>query len=141
MTTKQIEDVRYKTIYVAADGTEFDDRDTCETYDRSFACVMRSRLKAISISTSTEEDIFYTGSCENEVFVVIPKTLSDIDCIKQFAYALGTGEERVSKWIDDSDINKPILVTIGYNNEWIYVSRLETIVKNAVGDKFVLQSV
>ena len=102
---------------------------------------MRSRLKAISINTSTEEDIFYTGSCENEIFVVIPKTLSDIDCIKQFAYALGTGEERVSKWIDDSDINKPILVNIGYNNEWIYVSRLETIVKNAVGDKFVLQSV
>jgi len=141
MTTKQIEDVRYKTIYVAADGTEFDDASACETYDRSFACVMRSRLKEIAINTSTEEDIFYTGSCENEIFVVIPKTSQDIDCIKQFAYALGTSEERVSKWIDDSDINKPILVTMGYNNEWIFVSRLETIVKNAVGDKFVLQSV
>ena len=141
MTTKQIENITktYTTVYVAADGKEFDDEEACSTYDKSFACAMKSYLRDMSIrETSTEEDLFYTGSCENEVFIVVPKTQKDILHIKQFAIGLGTSEERVDKWIDDGDIDTVILVTVGYNNDWVYISRLNTIIKNIVGENYKL---
>lgn len=141
MTTKQIENITktYTTVYVAADGKEFYDKEACSTYDKSFACAMKSYLRDMSIrETSNEEDLFYTGSCENEVFIVVPKTQEDILHIKQFAIGLGTSEERVSKWIDNNDIDSVILVTVGYNDDWVYVSRLNTIIKNIVGENYKL---
>ena len=139
MKEKQIEEKSYRTVYVAVDGREFDDKSTCLKYDKSFACVMKSYLNDMSIrETSTEEDLFYTGSCENEVFIVMPKTEEDILHIKQLAIGFGESEERVSKQIDNSDINSIILVTIGYNDDWAYVCRLNTIIKNIVGEKYKL---
>lgn len=143
MTTKQIENVTktYTTVYVAVDGKEFTDEDACLTYEKSFACAMKSYLRDMSIrEPSTEEDLFYTGSCENEVFIVVPKTKEDILHIKQFAIGLGISEKRVSKWIDDSDIDTVILVTVGYNDDWVYVSRLNTIIENIAGANYKLIS-
>ena len=143
MTTKQIENITktYRTVYVAADGKEFDDEETCRTYEKSFACAMKSYLRDMSIrESSTEEDLFYTGSCENEVFIVVPKTKEDILHIKQFAFGLGTSEEYVNKWIDDSDIDNVILITVGYANDWVFISRLNTIITNICGTKYTLVS-
>ena len=141
MTTKQIQDVNYRTVYVASDGKEFDDAETCRTYERSYACAMKSYLKDMSIrETCNEEDLFDTGSCETEVFVVLPKSKEDILRIKQIAIGFCCSEENVNKCIDDSDINSVILVTIGYNNEWACISRLNNILKNIVGEKYKLVS-
>lgn len=143
MTTKQIENITktYTTVYVATDGKEFDDKDTCRTYEKSFACAMKSYLRDMSIrESSTEEDLFYTGSCENEIFIVVPKTKEDILHIKQFAIGLGTSEETANRWIDDSDIDTVILITVGYDNDWVFISRLNTIIKNIVGEKYIIVS-
>ena len=139
MVTKQIEQKSYIKVYVACDGKEFTDSDACKTYEKTFACAMKSYLRDMSIrEPSTEDDLFYTGSCENEVFVVIPKTKEDILHIKQIAIGFGTSEETVNKWIDDSDIDSIILVTIGCCNDWAYVCRLDKIIKNIVGEKYKL---
>lgn len=141
MITKQIEEhaIKYRTVYIAADGTEFDDETTCHTYEKSLACALKTNLKEMSIrDTSTEEDLFYTGSCETEVFVVVPKTKEDILHIKQLAFGFGASEDQVSNWISEEDIDSVLLVTIGYNNEWAYVSRLNNIIKNIVGEKYKL---
>ena len=139
MITKQIEQKSYVNVYVACDGKEFDDSDACRTYEKTFACAMKSYLRDMSIRESvTEEDLFYTGSCENEVFVVIPKTKEDILHIKQIAIGFGNSEEIVNKWIDDSDIDSIILVTIGCCNDWTYVCRLNNIIKIIFGEKYKL---
>ena len=129
----------YDVSYEASDGRMFDDKEACLKYEKSLACALKSNLRDMSIrETSTEEDLFYTGSCENEVFIVMPKTEEDILHIKQVAIGFGNSEERVSKQIDNSDINSIILVTIGYNDEWAFVARLNTIIKNIVGEKYKL---
>ncbi len=139
MVTKQVEQKSYVNVYVACDGKEFADSGACKTYEKTFACAMKSYLKDMSIrESSTEEDLFYTGSCESEVFVVIPKTKEDILHIKQIAIGFGSSEETVNGWIDESDINSVILVTIGYDNDWVYISRLNKIIKNIVGEKYKL---
>ena len=140
MTTKQIENVTktYTTVYVAADGTEFDDKDACKMYDKSFACVMKSMLNKIAINSSTEEDLFYTGSCETDVLVVIPKTEEDILHIKQLAIGLGMSEDNVNRRISESDINKIILIDIGYGNEWAFVSRFDDMVDKITAGKYKL---
>lgn len=141
MITKQIEEhaVNYRTVYVATDGKEFDDETTCRTYEKSLACALKTNLKEMSIrDTSTEEDLFYTGSCETEVFIVVPKTKEDILHIKQVAFGFGASEIQVNNWISEEDIDSVILVTIGYNNEWVYITRLNNIVKNIVGEKYKL---
>lgn len=141
MTTKQVEDriVTTRTVYVATDGREFDDKDECRKYERTFACAMKSYLKDLSIrEAATEEDLFYTGSCETQVYVVIPKTKEDILHIKQIAIGLGASEQTASNWVNEEDIDKILIVTLGYADEWIYISRFENIIKNVVGEKYKL---
>lgn len=139
MKEKQIEEKSYRTVYVAVDGREFDDKNACLKYDKSFACVMKSYLNDMAIRpSSTEEDLFYAGNSDTEVFVVIPKNKEDILRIKQVAIGFGTPEDRVNTWINESDINSVILVTIGCDNDWVYISRLNNILKNIVGEKYKL---
>ena len=126
----------YKTVYVAADGTEFDDRDECAKYDKSAVGVLKGRVKAMAIKDANEEDIFNCGNSENRVLVCIPKNQADIDDIKQLIFATGGNASYADKV--DGCINKVVLVFFCYD-DYIYIDTLDDVVFRATDGKYKLE--
>ena len=138
MKEKKIENVTYATVYVATDGTEFNTKEDCAKYERTYACALKSRLMAMAINENSEEDMFSRGSCDASVIVVIPRSEKDIDTIKQYAIGLSCTEEQVSRQISDADINMPVTITIGYDNDWCYIQTVSSLVDHITNGAFKL---
>lgn len=136
MEERKVELLSYKTVYVAADGTEFDDRDECEKYDRSAVGVLKGRVKEMAIKDANEDDIFNCGNCENRVLVCIPKNQEDIDDIKQLIFATGGNASYADKV--DGCINKVVLVFFCYD-DYIYIDTLDDVVFRATDGKYKLE--
>lgn len=130
----KIEDITYHYVYEAADGTQFDDKQECIVYENSAIGVIKGRIKEFCIKETTEDDLFHAGSCDNEVWVCVPKTLDDIDKIRQFLLITGNSEERVNRLKDDQ-VGRVVFVYIGYNNEWSWFRTLDDILEYALGNK------
>ena len=138
MKEKKIKNITYSTVYVANDGTEFDTKVDCAKYERTYACALKSHLIAMAINENSEEDMFARGSCDSSVIVVIPRSEKDIDTIKQYAIGLGCTEYQVSSQISDADINMPVTITTGYDNEWCYIQSVSTLVDHITNGAFKL---
>lgn len=136
MEERKVELLSYKTVYVAADGTEFDDRTECEKYDKSAVGVLKGRVKAIAIKDTNEEDIFSCGNSENRVLVCIPKSQEDIDTIKQLIFATGGNKSYADKV--DGYINKVVLVFFCYD-DYIYIDTVDDVVFRATDGKYKLE--
>jgi hypothetical protein len=58
-------------IYSAMDGTEFNTIEECRKYENSAKCVLLTKYKeCCDVITSSEEELFYVGSCDNIIDVV-----------------------------------------------------------------------
>lgn len=130
MEIKQVENVvkTTKTVFVAVDGTEFDRQDECERYEKSFTGVMRGYLKKIAIKCDSEEAIYMSGSCDNNCFVVVPKTEDDIIKIKQAAVGSGQRPESAEIAMKDVVPGDVVMITFGYDNEWAYIDTLNRVI-------------
>lgn len=138
MKEKKIENITYATVYVANDGTEFCTKEDCIKYEKTYACALKSRLMAMAINEDSEENMFARGSCNSSVMVVIPRSEKDIDTIKQYAIGMGHTEEQISTRISDADINMPVTITIGYNNDWCYIQTVSSLVDFITRGEFKL---
>lgn len=136
MKEKKIENVSYTTVYVATDGTEFNTKEDCAKYERTYACALKSRIMAMAINENSEEDMFARGSCDNSVMVVVPRSEKDIDTIRQYAIGLGCSEESVSRRISDADIDMPVTITTGYDHEWCYIETVSSLVDHITNGAF-----
>lgn len=135
MKERKVELMSYKTVYVAADGTEFDDPNECTKYDKSAVGVLKGRVKEMAIKDANEDDIFNCGNCENRVLVCIPKNQEDIDTIKQLIFATGGYESYANKV--DGCINKVVLVFC--YDDYIYIDTLDDVVFRATDGKYKLE--
>ncbi len=70
-------------VYVANDGTEFNDRDECQKYEDSAEGVILAKIKSLVINDIAEEEILGWGSSDNTVWVVRPKSQDDVNTILQ----------------------------------------------------------
>ena len=58
-------------VYSAMDGTEFNTIEECRKYENSAKCVLLAKYKeCCDVITSSEEELFYVGSCDNIIDVV-----------------------------------------------------------------------
>lgn len=136
MKERKVELLSYKTVYVAADGTEFDDPNECTKYDKSAVGVLKGRVKAMAIKDTNEEDIFSCGNSENRVLVCVPKNQEDIDTIKQLIFATGGNKSYADKV--DGYINKVVLIFFCYD-DYIYVDTVDDVVFRATDGKYKLE--
>lgn len=137
METKKIERVSYDEVYVAVDGLEFEQKDTCLKYEKTLACALRAKLVPMMIRSGSEDDIFYAGSCDNTTYVLLPKTPDDIVTIRQVAIGMSGGYGGYDH-VTDEMIGQVVLLTIGYTSEWSSVVTLDSIVKCATNGQFKL---
>jgi len=140
METKQIEIKNYKTVYVAMDGTEFDDANECRTYDSSALGVIKGRLAKMATWHGSECDLYGgAGSDENDTFVVVPKTDAEVMMVQQAMFASHDGnKDRQQKNADRVVLGRPVAVTFSYNDEYTWTTALDEIIKVATAGKFKL---
>lgn len=140
METKKIEIVNttYREVYVAADGTEFNDKNECAKYEASAVCVLKGRLAKMALYRGSEDDVFGTGSDETDAFVVVPKDEEEVKTCQQVAYMLSWCDECRNMHAERVKIGTPIVVVFSWDDEDAWIVDLSEIVRHATGGKFRL---
>lgn len=127
METRQIEMKSYKTVYVAVDGTEFEDRNECERYDKSAMGVVKGRVKKLAVKV-TDGWTAVGGDSDHEVWIVVPKTPEDVSSIRQLLvlYENTNPSDEL-----EEQIGKPVFLIWNYDRAYMWFKTLESIVKFA----------
>ena len=125
MKTKKVETTSFYEVYVAADGREFNDREACVQYEKTFKCAIRSMIAELAISKTTEYCMFEAGCDDNKAYALIPRNSEDILRLKQFMSACDSNPDQVT----DDMIGKKVIVTCGYDEDWAEVRTLDSIIE------------
>lgn len=129
---RKVQDEKVIVEYEANDGTVFSDASECDKYEKTCICAIKARLKQIAIKAESE-DCLLDGSCETMMYVVQPKSDADIFVIQQaLSYQSSNNAERVS----GDDIGRVLLVGFTYGDEYVFVMKLDEIVKNITDGKW-----
>lgn len=72
MEAKLIDVIIKKNVYVAYDGTEFDNGDECHKYENTAVGALMTQIKPLAVNHMTEYDFFkmYCGSEEYDYYIV-----------------------------------------------------------------------
>lgn len=72
METKQVDVIVKKNVYVAYDGTEFDNGDECHKYENTAVGALMAQITPHAVNKMTEYDFFrtYCGSEEHDYYIV-----------------------------------------------------------------------
>ena len=131
---KEVVTKTFVSVYVANDGTEFNDADECKKYDDSAEGVLNARLRKIILKDDVEENIFNFG-CDNVVLVVKPTTKDDKQLIMQMYLLknphlrendrfnhLERAQNLIDRAISEDDV---LIVGCGYDCDsfWFYGTR------------------
>lgn len=127
METKQIEVKSFKTVYVAADGTEFNDKEECRKYDESALGVLKGRVKKLATKVSNEADLLGSGNGDDESWVIIPKSADEVALIRQLLSLMGMKAEHTE--FLESQIGKVIWLTQSYDQDYMWFDTLESLTK------------
>ena len=121
------------TVYVASDGTEFENAEECEKYEKSAEGVLYAKYAPKVVKTIDEETLFGTGNCDSNVEIVRIEKQEDADLILQILllenpyYAKEENKERLSekRQILEKAIGDYVVIGRGWEMDsfWIYGSR------------------
>ena len=133
---KEIVTKSTQTVYVANDGTEFENAEECKKYEKSARGVLYAKYAPKLVKISDEESLFGMGCCDNDVEIVRVETQEDADLILQILLLENSWydtDERRKEVIDviNSAIGDFLLVGRGYDHDsfWLYGSRKSFIEK------------
>lgn len=130
---KEIVTKSTKTVYVANDGTEFENAEECKKYEKSARGVLYAKYEPMVVKTSDEYEIFGVGCEDNTVEIVCVKTQEDADILLQILflenpyYTDENHKERREKAVEtvNSAIGDFLLVGRGYELDcfWFFGTR------------------
>ncbi len=137
METKKIEVVNktYVEIYIATDGTEFNDKEQCVAYEKSAAGVLKGRMVKFALDApKTECDLYGgAGSDENRVYVVVPKTDDDVKTLEQLIHLKAYNKDAAAEKIA---VGKVFVVTFSYDEEDMWITDLNNLVRAATAEQY-----
>lgn len=87
MRTEEREIKRYKTIYIANDGTEFETQEQCERYEKTAQCAIHAAFKSLPVQTTPDildSDIFPYFACEDNVIAVKIRNVTDLEIVNRW---------------------------------------------------------
>lgn len=117
----------YKEVFVAMDGTEFSNREECETYEKSATTVINGRFNALVKKVCSDfGDWLYMFSCEDTLFVVYIADENDLTAVNMWIQhhgAVGTHEANNLKLLGGDAIGTyQVLSDDGYGDYYFYGS-------------------
>ena len=112
-------------VYVAIDGTEFDNADKCKEWEKSLECMVNAGWKKIPKSCICEESFLWGGCCDDYIYIIKPRSLDDIKIINMYT------ELSEDEALTQDDIDKEVTLELSYGSEW-YRSKggVEQIIKD-----------
>ena len=127
---KEIVKKSYVTIFIANDGTEFNDKEQCQKYDESALGVLLAKYSQRIIKTSDEWSLFGFGSEDNVIEIIRFENEADKDLVLQI-YLLENPHlykdenkerleklmARMNKALEDHDI---VFIGRGYEGDGFY---------------------
>lgn len=73
----------YKYVYVAIDGTEFEDKEECSKYEQSAKGLLLGKYWPLVLKQKTEFEIFGAGNDDSMISIVKLKSQADADIVLQ----------------------------------------------------------
>lgn len=129
-TIEHITEVKtYK--YEAYDGTIFENRADCETYEKSYKCIMRKKFDAIpKVAISGVEYGIPYASDDDECYAM---RFATIEALAEFKACLDVivGTNYYTE-PDPKHLNKTLLVTFGYDRDFCDIYVAEDFYKSAM---------
>ena len=124
------------TIYVAIDGTEFDNEKECQVYDNSAKAVINSKYNKLIVKKLCEDCFSKLGNEENIVDIVKVESSNDVDTVlmkmymekpylqeKDYDYRKEEYEGYVNRALEEKDY---LFINRGYcgeDNFWVMGTR------------------
>lgn len=125
------------TVYVAIDGTEFDNAEECLQYEKSALGMLKAKLKKYIVWEGDEYDLWRNDTDNNTIAVELKKqeavdTLLHIYYL-QHSYLLldeyKNRREEFESLVDETFKNKDLLILgINCDNEYYYIDSRHNIV-------------
>lgn len=81
-------------VYIANDGTEFQDKEECKKYEESAEGVLMAKIKHLVVKDISEEEFWGFGSCDNTVWVIKAESQEDVDTIMQAYFLMNPSAKR-----------------------------------------------
>lgn len=122
MTTKEIEVVTKKNIYISVDGKQFDNEIDCKTWEKSYECTLEESFKRIpKIKTDGSQLGIPYCTEENDVFVIKPKSLQELTIINAYIDCF-VSDFGGNAHLTTDDIGNEIVINLGckYNQYYDY---------------------
>lgn len=122
-----VEQKTYIRKWEAKDGTQFNSKEDCETYEKSAKCVILANYKDFVVKTDSEYDLFGVGSEDCGIDVVRVPNEKAIDVIFQtFCFFRDwvsdeNKEEVRKKIIHAHEYNDFLLIQKGYESDDFYI--------------------
>ena len=129
----------YKYLYVAIDGTEFEDKEECRKYEQSAIGVLMAKFLPLVLKQKTEFQIFGAGSDDSMISIVKLESQADADIVLQL-YLLNNNfmtkadkkkdleaiASRINRAVEEKDC---IFISHGYEGDdfWFCGTRSEHI--------------
>ena len=137
--TKERTQVQKYTVYVANDGTEFNNPEECKKYDDSAIGVLRAKIAKLIVGKGNAWEVM-GGYDDHEVIAIKMHDIHDLDTVKQFFlvehpyYATEEHEEAknakfaiIDKAFKDTDC---LLFGINCEGEYYFINSVGNIISN-----------
>ena len=121
--------VEVSVSYEAIDGKVFYSEDECKEYEKSAACAIRFAFKDVPcLYRASAYDLFPGGSDDQEAYIVRPETDEHIKALRQYEAMIAQKyDSNTETSVLKEFKGKPIVVIVGYNEEWIEIRPWESI--------------
>lgn len=126
-------------VYVANDGTEFNDKAECEKYEKSAIGVLNVRYKALIVKTCSEYSAFNIGCDDNNVEFVRIRTEKDIDTVLQMlmlieccdknSVRVEAAEKMARRAFEENDI---LFINRSYDDECLWLMGTSNSLKEGI---------
>lgn len=124
--------------YEAADGTIFDIKEECESYEKTYKCAVRKLVENISIKHGTEYSLFGVGDDASDTFFVKPKGEFDLLHINMLLSMCNVGQKNL---LSSEAVGRPLFVTLSCDEDYAWVTYLDELIKRATAGKYTIKEV
>lgn len=131
LKTKAEEIIKWEAI----DGTIFSDKEECEKYEESALCILKARLKKITVNVGDAWDLM-GGYDDHSVWAIKMNTREDVQTVEQFMLLTHSWWSELFKedFIDKVEKaflnNDLILLGINGEAEFYYINTRQGIINN-----------
>lgn len=138
ITRERTETITKKwTVYIAPDGTEFEDMDECQRYEKTAVAVIRLRIQDCTINRRWHSKL--DDSDEHFYDTLVPTKQEHIDAINQMWWLYGGHKDKSVPLLTEDDMNKPLLMGYRFDGDWydwVWFHKLDELIDKATEGRF-----